>query len=63
MACESIDTLKDFKREFLKQYEGTDEGEVTTYLGCELIRDRVNQSINFRQAVYARKILREPCFT
>eukprot|EP00961_Rhodomonas_salina_P056825 763673-Rhodomonas_salina.2 len=57
MACESINTLKDFKSEFLTRFEGTDEGEVTTYLGCELIRDRANQSINFRQAVYPRKIL------
>eukprot|EP00961_Rhodomonas_salina_P009297 126265-Rhodomonas_salina.1 len=26
MACESIDTLNDFKREFLTRFEGTDEG-------------------------------------
>eukprot|EP00961_Rhodomonas_salina_P188027 2537446-Rhodomonas_salina.1 len=57
MACESLDTLQVFKREFLTRFEGTDEGEVTTYLGCELISDRVQRTILFRQAVYAKKIL------
>eukprot|EP00961_Rhodomonas_salina_P192912 2603143-Rhodomonas_salina.1 len=57
MACESLNTLQAFKSEFLTRFEGTNEGEVTTYLGCELIRDRLNRSITFRQVVYARKIL------
>eukprot|EP00961_Rhodomonas_salina_P086464 1162294-Rhodomonas_salina.1 len=57
MACESIETLQNFKREFLTRFEGTDEGEVHTYLGCELIRDCRNRTIVLRQAVYARKIL------
>eukprot|EP00961_Rhodomonas_salina_P054468 731796-Rhodomonas_salina.1 len=57
MACESLTTLQAFKQEFLTQFEGTDEGKVTTYLGCELIRDRANHSIIFRQAVYESKIL------
>jgi hypothetical protein len=29
-----------FKKELLTRFIGTDEGEVTQYLGCELIRDR-----------------------
>eukprot|EP00961_Rhodomonas_salina_P001492 20481-Rhodomonas_salina.2 len=41
MACESIDTLNNFKLEFLTRFEGTG----------------ANRSINFRQAVYERKIL------
>eukprot|EP00961_Rhodomonas_salina_P044210 593875-Rhodomonas_salina.2 len=57
MACESQDMLTAFKKEFLTRFEGTDEGEVTTYLGCELIRDRTARTIIFRQAVYAKKIL------
>eukprot|EP00961_Rhodomonas_salina_P050941 683642-Rhodomonas_salina.1 len=57
MARESLDTLQAFKREFLTRFEGTDEGEVTTYLGCELIRNRTERTILFRQAVYARKLL------
>eukprot|EP00961_Rhodomonas_salina_P092746 1248272-Rhodomonas_salina.3 len=57
MACESKETMAAFKKAFLTLFEGTDEGEVTTYLGCELIRDRVARTIIFRQAVYAKKIL------
>eukprot|EP00961_Rhodomonas_salina_P128644 1733322-Rhodomonas_salina.1 len=50
MACESLGTLQAFKQQFLTRFEGTDEGEVTTYLGCELIRDRAKRTILFRQA-------------
>eukprot|EP00961_Rhodomonas_salina_P135729 1826359-Rhodomonas_salina.1 len=57
MACESLDTLTAFKSEFLTRFEGTDEGEVTTYLGCELIRNRADHTILFRQAVCAKNIL------
>ena len=28
--------------------DGTDDGEVTTHLGCEVIRDRANRTIHFR---------------
>eukprot|EP00961_Rhodomonas_salina_P145705 1961375-Rhodomonas_salina.2 len=57
MACKSNETKAAFKKAFLTRFEGTDEGEVTTYLGCELIRNRVARTIVFRQAVYAKKIL------
>ena len=50
-------TLQEFKQQFLSRFEGKDKGEVTTYLGCELIRDRAQRTILFRQAVYAKKIL------
>jgi hypothetical protein len=29
-----------FKQDLLSRFVGTDEGEVTEYLGCEIIRDR-----------------------
>eukprot|EP00961_Rhodomonas_salina_P053571 718673-Rhodomonas_salina.1 len=61
MACESLTTLQAFKTEFLTRFEGTDEGEVTTYLGCELIRNQSDRTILFRQAAYARKILQLYC--
>eukprot|EP00961_Rhodomonas_salina_P302659 3940925-Rhodomonas_salina.2 len=63
MACESTDTMAAFKKAFLMRFEarGTDDGEVTTYLGCELICDRVVRTIVFRQAVYAKKILQLYC--
>eukprot|EP00961_Rhodomonas_salina_P270118 3649349-Rhodomonas_salina.1 len=57
MACESLSTLEKFKTAFLTRFEGTNEGEVTTYLGGELIRDHVQRTITFQQSVYACKIL------
>ena len=39
-ACESMDIMTVFKKEMLTWFVGTDEGVVTEYLGCELIRDR-----------------------
>jgi hypothetical protein len=35
--CKSKDIMTDFKKEILTRFIGTDEGEVTEYLGCELI--------------------------
>eukprot|EP00961_Rhodomonas_salina_P014104 188869-Rhodomonas_salina.2 len=40
MECKSLEVLERFKASFLQRFEGTDEGDVTTYLGGELIRDR-----------------------
>eukprot|EP00961_Rhodomonas_salina_P089817 1208184-Rhodomonas_salina.1 len=57
MACKSSATLEKFKTAFLTLFEGTDEGPVSTYLGAELFRDRVNRTITFKQSVYAQKIL------
>eukprot|EP00961_Rhodomonas_salina_P283095 3825765-Rhodomonas_salina.1 len=47
MACESLTTLQAFnlKNEFLTRFEGTDEGEVTTYLGCKLIQNQADRMI------------------
>eukprot|EP00961_Rhodomonas_salina_P038514 517548-Rhodomonas_salina.2 len=57
MACKSLATLEKFKAEFLTRFEGTDEGKVSTYLGAELIRDRINRTITFKQSVNVQKIL------
>eukprot|EP00961_Rhodomonas_salina_P129394 1742810-Rhodomonas_salina.1 len=57
MVCDSLATLEKFKSAFLTCFEGTDEGDVTTYLGGELISDSVNRTITYRQSVYAHKIL------
>jgi hypothetical protein len=40
IACKSSGIMTTFKKEFLTRFVGTDEGEVTQYLGYELIRDR-----------------------
>eukprot|EP00961_Rhodomonas_salina_P118611 1597013-Rhodomonas_salina.1 len=57
MVCALLDTLEKFKSAFLMCFEGTNEGDVTTYFGGELIRDRANHTITYRQSVYAHKIL------
>eukprot|EP00961_Rhodomonas_salina_P266262 3599479-Rhodomonas_salina.3 len=57
MACKSLATLEKFKAGFLTHFEGTDEGEVSTYLGTKLVQDSVNRTITSKQSVYAQKIL------
>lgn len=55
--CKDIATLQQFKQEFLTRFEGTDEGEVTEYLGCEIERDRVAGTLKISQKTYIRRIL------
>jgi hypothetical protein len=44
--------MSDFKKEVLTLFGGTDEEEVTEYLGCELIRDcSAKQVKSFRRDV------------
>ena len=50
-------TLK-FKQELLTRFQGTDEGEVKEYLGCEVIRDRAARTGKMVQAGYAERVLR-----
>jgi hypothetical protein len=40
ICCKSTATMSKFKQELLTRFQGTDEGEVKEYLGCEVIRDR-----------------------
>jgi hypothetical protein len=46
-----------FKQELLTRFQGTDEGEVKEYLGCEVIRDRSAKSGKMVQAGYAERVL------
>eukprot|EP00961_Rhodomonas_salina_P254599 3440533-Rhodomonas_salina.1 len=43
--CENLTTMQKFKDKFLARFEGTDEGEVTEYLGCDILRDRAAGTI------------------
>jgi hypothetical protein len=59
-----------FKKEILTRFIGTDEGEVTEYLGCELIRNRSAKTAKLVQRGYAERVLRtfgmwdcKPCAT
>jgi hypothetical protein len=42
----------------LDRFIGTNEGEVTEYLGCELVRDRKDRTEQLIQAGYADRLLR-----
>ena len=57
VSCAHEGTLTDFKQAFLKRFDGTDDGPLTEYLGCEVIRS-VNGDITLRQAAYSERILR-----
>ncbi len=47
-----------FQKEILTRFIGTDEREVTEYLGCELIRDRSTKTATFVQKGYAEHALK-----
>jgi hypothetical protein len=42
-----------FKQDLLSRFVGTDEGEVTEYLGYEIIRDREARTAKIVQSDYA----------
>jgi hypothetical protein len=47
-----------FKQDLLSRFVGTDEGEVTEYLGCEIIRDREARTAKIVQSGYAERVLK-----
>ena len=58
IACKSSDVVTMFKKELLTRFISTDEGEVTQYLGCELICDRKSKTVKLVQAGYAERVLK-----
>ena len=58
LSCKSPEVIAKFKRDLLSRFAGTDEGEVTEYLGCQLVRDRKTRSGHLVQAGYAERVLR-----
>ena len=57
VSCEDLRVLTAFKRAFLARFDGTDDGELQEYLGCEVVRSPVGD-ITLRQSAYAERILR-----
>eukprot|EP00961_Rhodomonas_salina_P200076 2698854-Rhodomonas_salina.1 len=57
IACGDLKVMQQFKNDFLKRFEGTDENDVEQYLGCEVIFDREASSVTLRQKVYAERVL------
>eukprot|EP00961_Rhodomonas_salina_P076122 1021783-Rhodomonas_salina.2 len=53
--CSDLDNK--FKAMLLARFDGTDEGEVETYLGCEIVWDHEAKTIQIRQSAYIQKIL------
>jgi hypothetical protein len=58
ISSKSNATMSKFKQELLTRFQGTDEGEVQEYLGCEVIRDRAARTGKLVQAGYAERVLR-----
>ena len=58
LSCKSLTVMAEFKAHMLNRFIGTDEGDVTEYLGCELIRDRKARTGQLIQAGYAERVLR-----
>jgi hypothetical protein len=58
IACKSKDIMTTFKKEILTRFIGTDEEEVTEYLGCELIRDRSAKTVTIVQKGYTERVLK-----
>jgi len=55
IACSSLSVMCKFKSALLNRFAGTDEGPVTQYLGCQLIRDRPNRTSQLVQTVYTER--------
>jgi len=49
--------MRKFKSALLQRFTGTDEGLVTQYLSCQLIRDRPNRTSQLVQTVYTERLL------
>eukprot|EP00961_Rhodomonas_salina_P081791 1099423-Rhodomonas_salina.3 len=56
--CSDRDTLRKFKAMLLARFDSTDEGEVETLLGCEIVRDCEAKTIQIRQPAYIQKGVR-----
>ena len=55
--CKDLGVLQQFKQELLTLFEGTDEGEVCEYLGCEVVCDCCAGTLLLKQGSYIQRIL------
>ena len=56
LACSDRDTLDDFRAALLARFDGTYEGEIHSYLGCEIHREDGKTLLSQRH--YAEDVLR-----
>ena len=54
LSCKSLTVMAQFKAHMLDRFIG----EVTEYLGCEIVRDRKDRTGQLIQAGYAERVLR-----
>ncbi len=58
ITCKSVTVMTAFKQDLLSRFVGTDEGEVTEYLGYEIIRDREARTTKIVQSVHTECVLK-----
>jgi hypothetical protein len=58
ISCKSRPVLDQFKKDLLTRFQGTDEGPVEQYLGCQLLRDRQHRVSKLVQTAYAERLLK-----
>jgi hypothetical protein len=58
IACADRKVLDEFRTALLQRFEGTYEGEVHTYLGCEILRELETGKTLLSQKHYAEEVLR-----
>eukprot|EP00961_Rhodomonas_salina_P008028 108943-Rhodomonas_salina.1 len=57
-ACDDLTVLEQFKTDFLSRFDGTNEGAVHVYLGCEVVRDWDKGSLSLLQRGYTERVLK-----
>ena len=58
IACANQQVLDGFRARLLDAFEGTNEGALQHYLGCEVTRDILKGTTYLSQTHYAKEILR-----
>jgi hypothetical protein len=58
LACADRDTLDAFRKDLLARFDGTYEGAINTYLGCEIERDIAAGRTLLSQCHFAEDVLR-----
>jgi hypothetical protein len=58
LACRDRPTLDAFRSRLLDHFDGSYEGEIQTYLGCEIERDIAKGTTSLSQKHYAEEVLR-----
>jgi len=58
IACSSLLVMHKFNSALLQRFTGIDEGPVTQYLVCQLMRDRPNRTSQLVPTAYTKRLLR-----